>query len=79
MSKYLNFVDTTPEGRKTRIIEVRSKSSGDLLGTIKWFGRWRQYTFFPEPETTFNTDCMASISGAVMGLMAQRSRKEADA
>lgn len=50
------------EGRKTQVWAVRSAMHGDPLGTIRWFGRWRQYTFFPEPGTTFNPACLTEIS-----------------
>jgi hypothetical protein len=65
-SRYLDFVMLPAvEGRKTRVVEVRSKRSGDLLGTIKWFGRWRQYTFWPEPETIFNAECLTDVETAL--------------
>lgn len=47
---------------KTGVWAVRSKRSGDVLGEIRWFGRWRQYTFSPSPGTTFNPDCLDLIS-----------------
>lgn len=58
---YLTFQDMTPEGRLTRLVEVIAVRSGDLLGTIKWYGPWRQYVFAPEPECVFNVGCMATI------------------
>ena len=47
MSKYLEFEQIPYEG-KTKRFEVISKLHDVLLGEIKWFGRWRQYAFFPE-------------------------------
>ncbi len=63
MSKYLHFNEYQPQkGRKTGIVGVFSQNSGSLLGTIKWFGRWRQFTFHPEPVTTFNPECLREIA-----------------
>lgn len=60
-SEYLTFERQQPTDRKTPIVLVRSKSSGVVLGTIKWFGRWRQFCLWPEPSTIFNAGCMADI------------------
>lgn len=64
MSEYLGFtLDTeASENRKTEVWCVRATRDYALLGTIKWFGRWRQYAFFPEPGTIFNPDCLAEIA-----------------
>lgn len=59
---YLTFQDMTPEGRITRIVEVIAVRSGDLLGTIKWYGPWRQYVFAPEPSCVFNLGCLITIT-----------------
>ena len=61
---YLAFaLDTiASEGRKTEVWQVRATRSGALIGTVRWFGRWRQYTFFPEPGTTFNHGCLEEIA-----------------
>jgi len=62
MNPYIKFIGPkyTPSG-KTRIWRVIATRNGALLGEIKWWGRWRQYTFFPEPSTIFNPDCMDEI------------------
>ena len=67
MSKYLEFsiIGWKP---KTKVIGVWSKKSGEILGEIKWFGRWRQYSFFPRPETIFNKDCLNDIISYIRGL-----------
>ena len=67
--EYIKFVDVDAPTRKTRVVEVRSVSSDTLLGTIAWFGAWRQYTFWPQRETTFNVDCMKTIIEKVDRMM----------
>jgi len=67
MSKYFEF-NVIGKKPKTKIIEVKSKLHGDRLGIIKWFGKWRQYAFFPENETVFNTECLNDIQSYMKGL-----------
>lgn len=53
---------------KTQRYVVTANRTGDVLGRISWFGRWRQYVFFPEPATVFNVGCMADISSFIKDL-----------
>lgn len=76
MAQYLEFrYQGDSASGKTQIYDVISKQHGDLLGTIAWFGRWRQYTFFPQPKTTFNSRCLVDIHLFIDQLM--DARKEA--
>lgn len=63
------------EGRVTDVWRVRAIHGGQLLGTIKWFGRWRQYAFFPEPDKVFNPDCLDTVTAFIRKLMDERRRK----
>ena len=67
MSHYLKF-KLIEEKPKTDVYEVCSKMTGLRLGMIKWFGRWRQYSFFPENETVFNGVCLDDIISFIKGL-----------
>ena len=60
MSKYLEF-KLLEQKPKTQVIEVKSKVQYSRLGIIKWYPRWRQYAFFPEWGTLFNTECLNDI------------------
>ena len=64
MSRWLEFKDVTVEGAKTRTMNVKSLSSGALVGRIKWFARWRQYAFYPEP-TVFNLESLPEIQDEI--------------
>ena len=59
-TEYMRFIlwENKP---KTQVWNIQSKSSNALLGLIKWYGPWRQYCFFPENETTFNSKCLDQI------------------
>lgn len=54
--------DIASEGRKTNVYLVQARRDYTPLGTIKWFGRWRQYVFFPASGTVFNPDCLRQIA-----------------
>lgn len=51
------------DGRKTNIYEVTTLDGVKvLLGTIKWYGRWRKYVFQPEQETIYEETCLRDIA-----------------
>ncbi len=72
MSEYLELVhDTSPSG-KTAVVGVFSARHGDKLGEIRWFGRWRQYAFYPAPDTIWNPACLAEVTACIAGLTQER-------
>lgn len=71
-SDYLDFHSHTFSDRKTPIVFVYSKNSGEKLAEIRWFGRWRQFAFFPEPGTIWNPDCLASVTEVILHLKEQK-------
>ena len=76
-TKYLRFelVDTKP---KTVVLHVVSKRrAGLILGEISWFSRWRQYTFDPEPSTTFNSECLQDIADVLASLNEEHRKGKA--
>jgi hypothetical protein len=58
--KYIQFIETEKKP-KTSVYECRSISHGALLGTVKWYGPWRQYCFWPHHSTVFNDTCLSDI------------------
>lgn len=63
VTTYLAFVPAGQSAsKKTEVWSVCSRRQGDELGQVRWFGRWRQYSFFPGPETTFNAECLRDIA-----------------
>lgn len=67
-NKRLRFVRATQLGDiigpepKTKIWKVRNIESRVALGKIRWFGRWRQYAFFPEEDLVFEKTCLRTIA-----------------
>ena len=59
---------------KTEIWNILSKSSGFILGQIKWYGPWRSYCFFPSATSIFNVACMTDIQNAIKELMDRRKK-----
>lgn len=49
------------EGKKTQFWIVTSKRSREVLGRVQWYGPWRQYCFWPEGNTIWNTTCLEDI------------------
>lgn len=62
---------------KTFKYEVLTKDTPPIkLGEVRWFGRWRQYAFFPNFETVFEKQCMRDITNFLETLMAERKAKK---
>ena len=72
-SKFLEF-DKVGWTGKTHVVNILSKSSGFILGKIKWYGPWRQYCFFPTAETIFNIGCLEDINKYIKDLMDERKK-----
>lgn len=65
--KYIYFVKIEDKP-KTSVWWCRSKKNGGILGEVKWYGPWRQYCFFPEPDTVFNVTCHDDINNFIRQL-----------
>lgn len=76
VSEYLEF-ELQEETGKTKVWWVFSKRQGTRLGTIKWYGPWRQYVFYPATQTLFNRGCLVDIVFFVDTEMAARRKKSA--
>lgn len=71
-SEYLNFeLDDHYEGKTERVVVVAKKRL-EILGEIKWFGRWRQYAFFPEGSTVWNKTCLDDVQNCIELLKKRR-------
>lgn len=73
MSKWIEFQKQygIPE-KKTDTYLILTKDSGNCIGIIKWYAAWRKYSFFPNPNCVFETQCMRDIISFIDGLMLQR-------
>ncbi len=75
--EYIKFVQLPSHGKTTKW-SCRNKAHGDQLGTVKWYGAWRQYCFMTisidigEGETIYSTGCLNDISSFVRQLNDER-------
>lgn len=51
-------------GKTTKIWTVSEGTNcrGPALGQVRWFPRWRKYSFFPEAGKVFEETCMREIA-----------------
>ena len=70
VSKYIVSIPIKFTG-KTWVYEINSKSSGESLGYVKWYGPWRQYWFEPY-NAGFNSGCLKDITQFLDDLMEER-------
>jgi len=67
--RYFTILPDRPRpGRKTLTYRVINKHSGNQIGSIKWYGPWRKYCFFPVGNTVWSNDCLVDICNAMKGL-----------
>lgn len=75
MSKWIEFhkVDPPIIGRKTDTYLIFTKTGDQtVLGEIKWYGPWRQFAFFPQPNCLFEKTCLQDITDFLKKLMEDR-------
>lgn len=74
-NEYIEFREIDNPGRKTRIWHVVSRSSGQTLGDVRWYGAWRQYCFYPFSATIWNVGCLATVQEFINEQMAARRKR----
>ena len=60
--------------RKTRVYNILSKR-GDALGSIRWYGPWRQYCLMPHKLTVWSAGCLVDVQDFLGKLKAERAPK----
>lgn len=74
--EFIRFVEQEkPRERKTPRWSCVNKRYGDVLGTIAWLGRWRQFVFVPAGGAVFSSGCMQDIREFIGQLMQQRKAR----
>lgn len=72
-TEYLSFSLRASETGKTyKVYVLSARHPGVTLGEIRWYGRWRQYAFYPRPDTIWNPECLDAVSAAIRELMRHR-------
>ncbi len=76
-SIYLEFRDYQPTltpmgGKLTRVVHIYARRSGEYLGSIRWYGAWRRYCFFPVEKTAWSAGCMKAVEDYIGRMMEDR-------
>ncbi len=71
--KYIAFVDCRV-GMPTRtgVWICKNLSSGFPIGEVKWNGGWRQYCFYPGPNTLYSAGCLKDVQDFIAQAMEAR-------
>lgn len=78
MNVYIDFINERPsKSGKTKIWDVVTKSQ-KRLGEIRWFAQWRQYTFYAEPTSIFNPDCLLTLANFCENATRRHRRNKKD-
>lgn len=71
---YYKFIEIilTEKKPKTNVYEVYNLKSGGSLGTIRWYGAWRQYCFYPDTNCIFSVGCLQDIINFINKVKSER-------
>ena len=70
---HLDFKQTKDTG-KTKVWDVVSTHTFEIIGEIKWWGAWRKYVFFPQEGTLYDVSCMNHICDFISEQMESRKK-----
>lgn len=77
--KYIQIrqiVPTKPGIQKTARWEVLNARTSQRVGVIKWYGGFRKYVFYPEPDTFFDHYCLITVGAFIQSQLALRKRNK---
>jgi hypothetical protein len=69
--KWIEFTLQHDTG-KTKVYNCYNKEYGSLLGQVKWYAAFRKYSFFPENNIVFETQCLKDIASFLDKLTLER-------
>ncbi len=64
--KYINFTEVEAEPKNRW--NCRNNRPGDLLGTVEWYAKWKQYEFIPQYGMGFTIECLLDIADFIKQL-----------
>ena len=74
-TKYLSFI-VKEHKPKTKVVAVVNKTHKQEIGVIRWYGAWRQYCFYPHPNTIWNTACLNDVNNMITKLTPKPRQKK---
>jgi len=69
--KWIEFIQIPSIG-VTKVFKCMNSEYGSFLGTVKWYGAFRKYSFFPNDNIVFETQCLKDIANFLDCLMIER-------
>lgn len=73
-ARYFKIVaDPAMKRRKTRVYRIINLRQGLTIGSIHWYGQWRQYVFDPVEGAVWSVDCMEAVMLFIENLKARRA------
>jgi hypothetical protein len=57
--KHLKFIVSAES--KHNFYSVHSTHTNDLLGSIYYYPKWKEYVFYPNDDTIWSSGCMQEI------------------
>lgn len=61
VTKYMTFMLVDRKSKTTEWDVINNKSD-TLLGTVAWYGPWRQYTFEAIDQPILNNGCLVELA-----------------
>lgn len=76
--KWLEFQELEMQpNKKTKTFLVWNKENDEVpIGEIKWYGPFRKYAFYPQPNTVYEPTCMQDITDFLNDLMDERKAEK---
>jgi len=71
---HFEFLPKKKPTAKTTAWSCRNTSSGTEMGQVRWYGPWRQYCFFPVPNTVYSEGCLSDITDFLEQLKTARRK-----
>lgn len=67
MPQWIRFVLTSEQPPKTKRWMVvttggEKEVGGIVIGRVSWWGAWRSYAFFPNPQTLYEPQCLRDLA-----------------
>ena len=66
-TKY-KHIEMKPEGNTWKVVNTQKKQ---VLGTIGYYNRWKQFCFVPAANTIFSASCLGDLQEFIVQLIEQ--------
>lgn len=73
--KWIRF-DQIPYSGKTKKYRCVNKEFGSEIGIVMWYGAFRKYSFLPNPNMVFESQCLKDIASFLESLMLERKTEK---